>query len=107
MRSRRLTHELGRSLIYGLWLIKSDSAQASFSTDVQVGRYDAANGWILKNERNCQFSALPISKTGFMVDGDVRSLIRMKTSNGFLYLAGRNQDSLKIFERKTFNKNVN
>jgi enediyne biosynthesis protein E4 len=77
-----------------------------FSTDVQVGRYDAANGWILKNERNCQFSALPISKTGFMVDGDVRSLAKIKTRNSFLYLAGRNQESLKIFEKTSFVKNV-
>jgi enediyne biosynthesis protein E4 len=77
-----------------------------FSTDVQVGRYDAANGWILKNDGNCQFSALPISETGFKVDGDVRSLIKIKTLEGNIYIAGRNQDKLKFFEKYLVRKSI-
>lgn len=62
------------------------------------GRYDAGYGQVLINENKGWFAPSPL-ESGLKLDGEVRSIQRLKTKNKqWLYLAARNNDKLMVLE---------
>ena len=67
-------------------------------TEVISGWYDAQKGLLLRGDGKGNFSAMPPSKSGFFVEGDGRSLIRMMTQGGNLFIAGMNAEGTLAFQ---------
>ena len=62
------------------------------------GRHDAFMGLCLKGDGKGGFTPLPLSQTGFFVNGDGKALAKIVTATrDQLLIATQNQDSLKIF----------
>ena len=65
------------------------------------GRHDAFMGLCLKGDGKGGFTPLPLSQTGFFVNGDGKALVKIITSAGDqLLIASQNQDSLKVFSNR-------
>jgi enediyne biosynthesis protein E4 len=62
-----------------------------------AGRYDASVGLILMGDGKGDFEAKLYDKTGFVADGDCKSLISLKTMQGKMYIVSSNSGSLKVF----------
>ncbi|HZG25278.1 MAG TPA: FG-GAP-like repeat-containing protein, partial [Chitinophagaceae bacterium] len=72
-----------------------------YHTEVMTGRYDASYGLFLKGSKKGFRSMSPV-KSGFLLDGDVRSLTVVRDRNkDKLVIAGVNNDSLRIFSVQT------
>ena len=70
-----------------------------YQTEVMTGRYDASYGLVLKGSRHKTFIALPVLFTGFIINGDVKSMALLPAANGGqLLLAAVNNDSLRVFK---------
>lgn len=69
-----------------------------YQTDVITGRYDASYGWFLKGGKDKTFHYVPPTESGFVVDGDVKDMAVMPTSNKEkMLLVALNNDSLRVF----------
>ncbi len=62
-----------------------------FPINIQMGRYDGSYGTVLKNKGK-SFEALPPSKTGWSIKGEVRHLKKINIRGEKVYLAIRNND---------------
>ena len=62
-----------------------------FPINIQMGRYDGSYGTVLKNKGK-SFEALPPSKTGWSIKGEVRHLEKINIRGEKVYLAIRNND---------------
>lgn len=70
-----------------------------YHAEVTRGRYDASYGCVLTGNGQHTFTVLPQSKSGFIVDGDVRDLALVETlHNGKMLLVGVNNDVMKVFQ---------
>ncbi|MDN5210547.1 VCBS repeat-containing protein [Fulvivirgaceae bacterium BMA12] len=70
----------------------------SYATEVSVGQYDASVGLYLKRDSNGDWLPVKISKSGFIADGDVKSLARIQMADGNeMVLVGNNAGALKAF----------
>ncbi len=68
-----------------------------YQADIMTGRYDASYGTVLKGSKAAAFSALPFSKTGFILNGDIKSMSLLPAANGGrLLLVAANNDSLRV-----------
>lgn len=73
-----------------------------YQADVITGRYDASYGTVLKGSRAAVFTSLPISTTGFVLNGDVKSMSLLPAANGGrLLVVAANNDSLRVFHINT------
>lgn len=69
-----------------------------YQADIITGRYDASYGTVLKGSKTAVFTALPCSKTGLILNGDIKSMSLLPASNGGkLLLVAANNDSLRVF----------
>jgi hypothetical protein len=62
------------------------------------GRYDASYGLLLKGDGHGGFRPLEPVKTGFILDGDVRSMILLNGQAGRLVLAAVNDEKLRCLK---------
>jgi hypothetical protein len=70
-----------------------------FTTEAFTGDEDALQGLFLKGEGNGNLTTVSISKSGFFVPGDGRSLVSLfNKNNDQLVIAARNNDSLRVFK---------
>ncbi|HEX5155110.1 MAG TPA: VCBS repeat-containing protein [Parafilimonas sp.] len=70
-----------------------------YQTEVMTGRYDASYGCFLKGNKQKQFKAISPVSSGFKIDGDVKDMKLVTTSNNKrLLLVAVNNDYLKVFE---------
>lgn len=71
----------------------------SYATESLTGRYDAAQGWVLKGDGRGNFTPLSTSKSGFWVRSDAKTVakITLKDTHTAL-IVGSNADSLKVFK---------
>jgi len=76
-----------------------------FGNEVFFGRYDAFTGLILLGNGKGSFEVIPSAKSGFLVNGDAKSLARLSSVKGDVFIATQNRDSLKVFT-KTIEKNT-
>jgi enediyne biosynthesis protein E4 len=69
----------------------------SYSTEVSTGRYDASIGTYLRGDGTGKFSLVAPTASGFMVDQDAKSLVKLVAADGHeLILAGINNGSMKV-----------
>jgi len=73
-----------------------------YQTDVITGRYDASYGCFLKGSPNSnpnkKFTYIPPTKTGLLLNGDIKNMALIRQANGEkLILAAANDDSLRAF----------
>jgi enediyne biosynthesis protein E4 len=67
-----------------------------YGVSTYQGRYDASYGLILKNSPK-GFMALPPTRTGFILNGEVRDIKPVKTGKGNLIIVGRNNQTPQVF----------
>ncbi|MDB5283373.1 MAG: hypothetical protein JWO06_2448 [Bacteroidota bacterium] len=65
-----------------------------YYAEVERGRYDAFKGLYMKGDGKGNFAAQPILKSGFVVDGDARKIIKVDMAKQTLYIASQNNDNL-------------
>ncbi|HEV9037306.1 MAG TPA: hypothetical protein VGQ51_11815, partial [Puia sp.] len=69
-----------------------------YQTDVITGRYDASYGCLLRGSGKKRFTAVPASRSGFVLKGDVKDMSLIRLANGErIVLASVNDDSLRVF----------
>ncbi|MFN4145206.1 MAG: VCBS repeat-containing protein [Runella sp.] len=74
----------------------------SFATESLTGRYDASQGWVMLGDGKGNFQSLPPWQSGFMVQGDARTLVMVRRPNQkFWLIAAVNGDKLRIFQKKS------
>ncbi|MCG7857906.1 VCBS repeat-containing protein [Flavihumibacter sediminis] len=72
-----------------------------YGTEVSVGRYDAFNGLYMKGDGKGGFSPMQISRSGFYIPGNGKSLVKLRKQGGATLLAAaQNRGPVKIFEWK-------
>ena len=73
-----------------------------FGNEIFVGKYDAFIGGLLQNNKEGNFEFIPHLDSGFLVPGDAKSIIAVKsTSDGNpYYIVTQNRDSIKAFQKK-------
>jgi hypothetical protein len=72
-----------------------------YQTEVTTGKYDASYGCFLKGMKNKTFKSISPNVSGFKIDGDVKDMKMIKTSNNEKYiLAAVNNDYMKVFKCK-------
>lgn len=70
-----------------------------YSNEVFSGRYDASIGWILKGDGTGNFKVLESADSGFMVEGDAKSLALLSTAGEQWAVASLNDGPLKVHRR--------
>lgn len=72
-----------------------------FGAEKNGGWQDAFNGLLLKGKGDGTFEPIPTAKSGFLVEGDGRDIIKLKDRNGeILVIVGQNSGQLKFFEKR-------
>jgi hypothetical protein len=75
------------------------AVQNDYSFEPLGGLYDAGIGLVLKGDGKGNFSSVPVTKSGFYVGGDAKSIGRVLTKDKkSLFIVTQNNDSLKIFD---------
>lgn len=70
----------------------------SYACEVLSGYYDAGIGNYLQGDGKGNFKSVPVTQSGFFVDGDAKSVARVISNDGReLFLVSQNRDSLKVF----------
>ena len=64
---------------------------------IDLGAMHASYGLVLKGDGRGTFTALPATKSGFRVPGQTRDIQRVRTRNGTLIIAARNNDRPLVF----------
>ncbi|MDE3234566.1 MAG: VCBS repeat-containing protein [Bacteroidota bacterium] len=78
-----------------------------YGTEVNVGRYDALNGLLLKGDGHGNFTPQTILQSGIFIPGNGKSLVKFRNSNNnYLLAASQNRGPLKIFQLKNFCRNI-
>lgn len=72
-----------------------------FGNEVFIGRYDAFNGLLLKNDGKGNFKTIPTQESGFLVPGDSKSIATVKSNkeNYPYYVVTQNRDSVRVFQK--------
>lgn len=68
-----------------------------FGMEVQQGRADAFVGLVLRNEGGGFFDAIDLEKSGWVVPGDAKSLVRIKSQDSMLVVASQNRGPLLTY----------
>ncbi len=68
----------------------------NFSTEAETGRNDAGIGLALTGRGDGSFAAMPVSKSGFFVPGDVKCLEKIIIGGQTFFIAGKNMDKLQF-----------
>ncbi len=72
-----------------------------YGTEVNVGRYDALNGLLLKGDGKGNFNAQSILQSGIYIPGNGKALVKLRSNNGkYLLAASQNRGPLKIYTLK-------
>ena len=74
----------------------------NFGNEVFIGRYDAFNGGLLENDGKGGFKFIPTEKSGFLVQGDAKSIIPIKSAKGEkpYFVVTQNRGPIKVFQSK-------
>ena len=70
----------------------------SYASEVLTGYYDAGIGNYLRGDGKGNFKAVPVTQSGFFVDGDAKAMAKLISKDGKeLFLVTQNRDILKVF----------
>jgi len=64
------------------------------------GRYDANYGLFLKGNGKGKFKSVLPTDCGFLLEGEVRDIKKLKTKNGEMYMVARNNLPIQVFKKK-------
>ena len=70
-----------------------------YGNEVGYGQNDASLGLVLMGDGKGHFKAMAHDRSGFVVDGDARALVRVNSKRGELFVSSINNDSLRIFRK--------
>lgn len=70
----------------------------SEAPDVLTGKYDALKGLLLAGDGHGDFQPVTFQRSGWLVDGDAKSLVMLSSRNNRLFLASQNDDRIKPFD---------
>jgi len=77
----------------------------SYAPEVVMGRCDAFIGLVMMGDGKGNFDALPVTQSGFFVNGDAKGIAQLNAADGtLLTLVTQNNDSLKVFRSKNVGK---
>lgn len=72
-----------------------------YGNEIFSGRYDAFTGQLLLGDGKGGFAPVPSSRSGFLVAGDGKALVKLYgAKGGRILLASQNRDSLKVYLSK-------
>jgi enediyne biosynthesis protein E4 len=78
-----------------------------YGNEVFSGRYDAFEGLVLIGDGHGKFEPMSALESGFSVRGDAKALAQILTvSNGPLFVATQNIDSIRVFGFKKKNEGL-
>jgi hypothetical protein len=69
-----------------------------YNVKPEVGRYDASYGSFLTGDGKGGFNYIPQKISGFLLDGEIRNLIEVKTSKGRILVVARSNEPLQVFK---------
>ena len=69
-----------------------------YSTEAETIRNDASIGVWMKGDGKGNFKSIPFQKSGLFMEGDVRVLKKIRTSNGHLILCAKNNDYVQLIK---------
>jgi enediyne biosynthesis protein E4 len=76
------------------------AAGNSYAAEPLSGLYDASIGNYLQGDGKGNFKNVPVTTSGFFVDGDAKGLACLTRPNGSeLFIVTQNRDSVKVFTR--------
>lgn len=67
---------------------------------VQLGRYDASPGLLLRGNGKGDFKTIPLSESGFLADGEVRAIVALSVNERLVYIVARHDDYLSAYTAK-------
>ncbi len=71
----------------------------NYGTEVFTGRHDAFIGLLLAGDGTGNFRPVPVTKSGFFVDGDAKALVQFYgPDNEMMVMASQNRNRLKVFK---------
>ena len=71
-----------------------------FNAKPEVGRYDASYGLLLKGDGKMNFVAMSSIESGIKLEGEVRDIVTLRTSDGEMIMVSRNNDSIISLKKK-------
>jgi hypothetical protein len=71
-----------------------------YSPNIQMGRYDASYGLLLKGNGKGNFTSVPAIQSGFSVKGEVKAIRKVKVEDKIYYFIIRNNDTVATFTLK-------
>ena len=72
----------------------------AYDIESVAGQYDALTGLFLKGNGRGQFSPQLFPKSGFLADGDCKSIVRLQGKKKPLYVVAANKSPLRVFQVK-------
>lgn len=72
-----------------------------FGNEIFIGRMDAFNGGLFKNDGQGNYTFVPTVESGFLVPGDAKSILMVKSNldNKPYYIVSQNRDSILVFQK--------
>jgi hypothetical protein len=71
-----------------------------YPSNIQMGRYDASFGQVVKNFGAGNFKVVPNFESGLQLRGEVKKIVPVKTGKTLVYLVFANNDSIQSFTLK-------
>lgn len=69
-----------------------------FVSEVETGRADAGTGLLLTGNGNGEFNVVPLAKSGFFADGDVKDIRLLNATSGrMIILVANNNSGMQVF----------
>ncbi len=78
-----------------------------YGMEVSMGRHDAFNGLLLLGNGEGDFQLTSMQESGVVIPQDAKSLVRVATNNGDVWVAGQNGGQLKFLQSpNSFNQPI-
>ncbi len=69
-----------------------------YNVKPEIGRYDASYGCFLQGDGRGGFRFIPPRLSGFFLQGEIRDMMEVTTSNGKILIIARSNDPLQVFK---------
>ncbi len=69
-----------------------------YNVKPEIGRYDASYGCFLQGDGRGGFRFIPPALSGFFLQGEIRDILEVATSNGKILVIARSNDPLQVFK---------
>ncbi len=67
----------------------------------EIGKYDASYGLLLKGDGKNNFAPIPVSESGFFVQGEARDIISIQLANQKeIIIIAKNNEAIQVLEKK-------